>query len=304
MICSSKINLQKYGFSLIRLLRDFGLDVHLSSDDNPQPKTAAMCLQTRKHEQKMKKFARLNSMKRSHKPISSQTNNRGHDASRCGSAQHASARQDDNTKNEPVEILPFEKNTYIPVVSNYVYVGSNVNDQLTDDYEVIRKIKSASCMLGLLRKRVLGPRTTSNRVKKTIYLGMILGVLLYGSETWILTKTTELLLQSFHRRATRTMNSINLWHTRKYSITSQTLENRLGIGSMRDNIDKRVLGWLGHMTRMGPHRWPKQLLHSYIAHPRPVGAPPKTYGRQIREALVRKKVDLTSWTTLAKNRNS
>ena len=93
-------------------------------------------------------------------------------------------------------------------------------------------------MIGMLRRRVLGPRTTTNLVKKNIFEGMILEVLLYGSESWIVTSYTENILQSFYRRATRTMCSVNLWHTRKFAITASSLENRIGIGSVRDALDK------------------------------------------------------------------
>ena len=73
---------------------------------------------------------------------------------------------------------------------------------------------------------------------------------------------------------------------------------------MRDHLDKRFLGWLGHLARMPTTRWPHKLLYSYISNPRTVGAPPKTYGKQIREALMRKKVNISNWKILALDRNA
>jgi hypothetical protein len=303
LICDSKANVQAHGFSLIRLLRDFGLDVHMSTDANPQPKTASMCVPTRATERQNHfwQIRRKKSTCNYNTPAPPQLT--GSILTRHAKARMESKRVADDC-NEPVEILPYDKFSYVPVVKNYTYVGSNVSHTLTDDYEVLRKLKSASCMLGLLRRRILGPRTTSYEVKKTVYTGMILGVLLYGAESWILTKPTERLLQNFHRRAARTMCSINLWHTQKYSITAASLDSRLGIGTMRDALDKRLLGWVGHMARMHTHRWPLQLLHSFVENPRLVGAPPKTFGKQLKEALKRKNVDLKTWKALAMDRSA
>ena len=47
MLFPTKTDLTMHGFALMLLLRDFGLDTHLSSDKNPAPKTAAMCIHPR-----------------------------------------------------------------------------------------------------------------------------------------------------------------------------------------------------------------------------------------------------------------
>jgi hypothetical protein len=72
-------------------------------------------------------------------------------------------------------------------VENYIYVGANVAETLLCDIEVHRKTRSASSLLGFLRPRAFGPHTTAVIVKKTVYESMVLGVLLHGSECWILT---------------------------------------------------------------------------------------------------------------------
>ena len=271
LLFETKSKLMQHGFALIRLLKDFGLEVHLSTATDEAPKTAAMCVQTKTVLKNLARFAR------NHPPPPP-------------------------PNGDVIEIMPFDATRYIPVVSDYVYIGTNISDDLKDDNEVKRRLKSGNACIGLLRKRVLGPHSTSATVKKAVYEGMILGILLYGSENWILSSSTEKLLNSFHHRALRTMSCITLWHTRKYGITTIDLQNRLQLHSMRHYLDKRILGWAGHVSRMPTSRWPKQLLTSYVQNPRPIEAPLKTYGRALRQALHRKKIPFPSWQRTADNR--
>jgi hypothetical protein len=131
---------------------------------------------------------------------------------------------------------------------------------------------------------------------------MVLGVLLCGSECWTLTKKLTALLENFHHRATRTMNAVTLHHTRKYSLTTATLLRRIGLSTMQNYLDKRMLGWAGHMARMPMTHWPRKTLTAFLPHPRPVGAPPKTHGRCLVAALTRKGIPVASWIAVAQNR--
>jgi hypothetical protein len=69
-------------------------------------------------------------------------------------------------------------------------------------------------------------------------------------------------------------------------------------------MDKRTLGWAGHVARMPPHRWPRQMLSSYLPYPRPLGAPQKTYGRSLTAALTRKGIPIASWLTITLDRTT
>jgi hypothetical protein len=90
-------------------------------------------------------------------------------------------------------------------------VGLNVAETLLCDVEVHRKTRAASCLLGFLRPRVLRSHTTAAIVKKTVCESMVLGMLLHGSECWMLTSKLTHLLENFHHRAVRTMNAVSLF---------------------------------------------------------------------------------------------
>jgi hypothetical protein len=165
-------------------------------------------------------------------------------------------------------------------------------------------MRAASSLLGFLRPRVLRPHTTASIVKKTACESMVLGMLLYGSECWTLTSKLTHLLENFHHRAVRTMNAVSLFHTRKHCLSTAILLHRIGLCTMQDYLDKRTLGWAGHVARMPPHRWPRKMLTSYLPPPPPHGAPQKTYGRCLTDALARKCIPVSSWLTMALDRTS
>ena len=167
LIFATKMALILHGFALIRLLRDFGLDTHLSTDANPAPKTAAMCVHPRSVLNYLRECAARHRAKETAQPTVPRT--------------FASCPEPPL----PIEIIPFDDGAYVPIVENYIYVGANVAETLLCDIEVHRKIRSASSLLGFLRPRVFGPHTTAVIVKRTVYESMVLGVLLYGSECWI-----------------------------------------------------------------------------------------------------------------------
>jgi hypothetical protein len=285
MLFPTKTDLTMHGFALMLLLRDFGLDTHLSSDKNPAPKTAAMCIHPRTVLNHLKEYTRRHRAK----------------VASTASANRTTAPATFVSTTEPpapIEILPFDSLTHIPVVDNYIYVGSNVAETLSDAVEVHRKLRSAS----FLRPRVLGPSTTSTVVKKTVYESVVLGVLLHGSGCWTLNTKLTGLLENFHHRVARNMGAITLRHTRKCSLTTATLLRRIGLSTMQNYLDKRMLGWAGHMARMLMTRWPRKMLTAFLPHPRPFGAPPKTHGRCLVAALTRKGIPVASWIAIAQNR--
>jgi hypothetical protein len=239
LIFATKVVLIRHGFALTRSLRDFGLDTHLSTDASPAPKTAAMCVHPR---------AVLNH------PRECATRHRAKEM-----AQPAAIRTFASCPEPPlpVEIIPFDEttSTYVPVVENYIHVGANVAETLLCDIEVHRKMRSALSLLGFLRPRALGPQphTTAVIVKKTVYESMVLCVLLCGSKCWVLTSKLIQLLENFHHRAARAMNAVTLYHARKHCLSTSTLLCRLGLCTMKNYLDKRTLGWAGHVARMPPH---------------------------------------------------
>lgn len=138
--------------------------------------------------------------------------------------------------------------------------------------------------------------------KKLAYEGIVLSILLYGCETWTLTKKLEDRLRIFHNRCVRMMCRVNLWNTRKFRITQKDLESRVGIRPLQYYVDKRQLQWAGHVMRMSKLRLPRKFISSWVANPRPKGRPQITYGQRLENVIKRKNLDLKTWDQKALDR--
>ena len=90
---------------------------------------------------------------------------------------------------------------------------------------------------------------------------VVLGVLLYGSETWTTTRDITRKLESFHNRCLRGILGITYEQQRMERITSIQIAKRFGMeDSLEDTITARRLRWLGHLARMEGDRVPKKVL--------------------------------------------
>ena len=132
---------------------------------------------------------------------------------------------------------------------------------------------------------------------------LILGILLYGAESWRVTEVMLQRLRVFHARCVRAMSRVSRKHTWKHRVSTATLERQLGLDSIDKYVTRRQLRWLGHVRRMEyGQRLPRRMLSAWVPCPRPRGAPPLTYGRSVGAALDDFNIDRREWTALAADR--
>ena len=133
----------------------------------------------------------------------------------------------------------------------------------------------------------------------------MLSIALYGSECWCLPEPLLERLRVFHAQCLRAMCRVTRVHTWRCHISTQELGQLMGIDSIDTYIYRRQLRWLGHVARMPfDERTPRRMLSSWVAHPRPRGAPPMTYGRSIERALDAFHIDRRDWPRLAADRTT
>ena len=113
-------------------------------------------------------------------------------------------------------------------------------------------------------------------------------VLLYGSESWVLTEEPWGKLRVFHAQCVRGMCRVNRWHTRKYKISTRVLLDRLGLESIDTYAARRQLGWLGEARRMDWKRLPRKLLSCWVGDgAKGVWGGELTYGKSVENVLRR-----------------
>jgi hypothetical protein len=93
---------------------------------------------------------------------------------------------------------------HFEVVKECVYLGSLMTPTNDVSLEIQRRIQTANrCFFGL--RKHLQSTHYSRQTKLTIHKTLISPVLLYGSESWVLTKREENQLLVFERKVFRTI---------------------------------------------------------------------------------------------------
>jgi hypothetical protein len=90
-----------------------------------------------------------------------------------------------------------------------------------------------------------------------------------------------------------------MYTTRKFQITNQMAHEKIGVGNLDYYLDLRVLGYAGHVERMGNERLPKILRDSYLELPQRKGRPARSMADQVRDGLKRKNIPLADWKQIA-----
>jgi hypothetical protein len=134
------------------------------------------------------------------------------------------------------------------------------------------RIRLARIAFTKLQKAIfrVGTRRVALESKKIAYEALVLSLLLYGSECWVVGAENMRLLERFHRKCIQLSNNLTLkfvrimcrvtrHHTRKHHISTEELEAKLGIHDIRHYAHSRVLRYLGHVFRMDADRTPSLL---------------------------------------------
>jgi hypothetical protein len=143
-----------------------------------------------------------------------------------------------------------------------------------------------------------------NSQTRTAYEGLILSILLYGCETWSLTKQQqpERRLQIFYNSGVRAMCRVSMCHFQEYKSFKSTrvqifqvnLELRLLLEPFDTYPARRWLTgrWADHVSRMLMSRLPRLLLSAWVDRKRPQQLPQFTYGHGLKRDLSNAVVDL------------
>ena len=118
-----------------------------------------------------------------------------------------------------------------------------------------------------------------NRIR--MYQACIRPVLLYGGETWPITKRLEQLLRSCDSRMLRYMANIR-WEDR---ISNEEVLHKCRLQEISSVLRKQRLRWFGHVKRMEENSILRRAMNLQLNGRKPVGRPKKTWQACIKEDL-------------------
>jgi exonuclease III len=183
----------------------------------------------------------------------------------------------------------------VTFTDRFRYLGSTFSSSLTDDDEIEHRIRSAAAAFGCLRRYVFNQNFGSTSLplasKGKLYRCLVLGILLYGCESWVLTSKLRQRLNTFHNRCVRAMAkkkppraSSSSDYIFKYAALAPQYV-ALGLTDIDQYISTRKLRWAGHVMRMSMSRLPRQFMTSWVNAPRGRGPPRLNYGRDLTREL-------------------
>ena len=182
-------------------------------------------------------------------------------------------------------------------VESFTYLGSIISTTGGSEEDINNRIKKARSSYAILNK-VWKCRGISRDTKVRIFNSNVKSVLLYGSESWSLTKRLENKLQVFVNNCLRKILQIywpeiisneDLWRTTKQTpIVKQIL--------------KRKYKWIGHTLRKQDNEIPKQALRWNPRGNRRRGRPRHTWRRQVNKELEEMGMTLDQAEQLAQDR--
>ena len=136
--------------------------------------------------------------------------------------------------------------------------------------EVEQRIALTSRAFGALRRPVFGDKDLSLKTKRLVYRAVVLGVLLYGVETWANKRDTSHKMDVFHNRCLQSIMGITKAQQRMSHISSIQVGGLCGMQeSLEDIITARRFRWLGHLARMDDNCIPKKFLFGWLPQHRP-----------------------------------
>lgn len=206
------------------------------------------------------------------------------------------------SKSHTPEAAQLQVNEYsFEVVEQFKYLGADVNckNDVTD--EIKKRITQANrCYYSV--SKIIRSTVVSRKLKCTLYKTLIRPVVMYGSETWCLTKSNENILLIFERKILRRIfgpiaDIHGNWRIRYNAELYQLFQEPdlvkiIKIGQLR---------WLGHVHRQKEQRIPRSLMYGKPEGRRSQGRPRIRWLDGVERSL--SQMDVRNWKEKALDRS-
>ena len=182
-------------------------------------------------------------------------------------------------------------------VDEFTYLGSIVSKKGGTDEDIQARIGKARQAFAMLRP-IWRSTALTTKTKLRVFGSNVKAVLLYGSETWRLTKGLEQKLQVFINKSLR--NILRIWWPRK--ISNKDLWSQTGQRPIEEEIRQRAWGWIGHTLRKPDGHVVKRALEWNPQGKRKRGRPQHSWRRTRMAELAAKHVTWNEAKGTAQNR--
>jgi hypothetical protein len=166
----------------------------------------------------------------------------------------------------------------VTFTQQFQYLCAISSSSLSDDDEIAQRLRSAAAAFCCMAKQVIGQSFGSRLLplvsKGKLYSTLVLSLLLYGCDNWVLTAQLCRLLNTFHNccvramaRPQRTSFSSTNDHPAPFvrRLALAPMYTGLCLTSLDQVISNRKLHWARHVRRMDWSRLPRKFLMSCMS---------------------------------------
>jgi hypothetical protein len=179
----------------------------------------------------------------------------------------------------------------IEQVSSYIYLGQ----ELTMDHAISREL-ARRCKAGWVSYASIATvvkTTNDQKLRAQLFNSTVLPAMIYGSETWSLTKADRMKLSVTERAIERRMIGV----TRLDHVTNEQLRRQTQVKDVVEEAEKAKLRWAGHLIRRDDGRWTRAVTEWWPQEvTRPLGRPPTRWSDSIRKEIG------ANWAQIARDR--
>lgn len=156
-------------------------------------------------------------------------------------------------------------NSTLEQVRHFNYLGCDLSYDYENDIDI--KLHRFQQMCGTIRRTL--SKKTRRETQLKMYKVMAVPVLLYGSESWVLTRKKSSNIQASEMRFLRAVKGCSLLD----QLRNENIRNDLNIFSIVDKIKEKRSAWSQHIQRMEDDRLTKVAYHYRPTGKRDPGRP-------------------------------
>lgn len=177
-------------------------------------------------------------------------------------------------------------------VLKFVYLGGTLTQKGGSEEDIRSRLGKARAAFSKLRNIWKSSQLKLN-TKLKIFKSNVVAVLLYGCETWRMTKSDETKLDVFLHKSLRRLMKI-YWPMK---VSNKEIHNRANISPISEQIFRRRWKFIGHILRMDANQHPKTALSWAPEGKRRPDRPRETWRRTVEKE--RGTLEFKSWSEAA-----
>ena len=178
-------------------------------------------------------------------------------------------------------------------VVQFVYLGSVMTVSGDSDQDVKVRIGKAWGAYNKL-KPIWNSKQLSTKTKVRVYRACVISVLLYGCESWGMTKCVEEMLEKFFHKSLRMLLNVN-W---TMFVSNVEVRRRANLELISQTVKMRRWKWIGHVLRMDRTEHARIAVTWKPDGRRKAGRPKTTWRRMVEKEM--KTMGIRSWEDAAR----